>query len=134
MQKIYKNHTDPRTEAVLLEFGTFQPSYKLTNGKTLAEDMVARPKQGAQDAAALVTSWQAIAAGVKSLNGGEEYYNTTLTQLQAFALEATQQSAKIARAVGKITKVFDGGSPMKNDDTDGREATISGIQDRRGAS
>ena len=48
VQRIYRNKTDPRTEAVLLEFGTLSPhSYTLTNGLTLAEDMVQRPKKGA---------------------------------------------------------------------------------------
>ena len=28
VQMLYKNHTDPRTEAVLLEFGTFKPTCK----------------------------------------------------------------------------------------------------------
>ena len=48
---------------MLLEFRTFKPSYnKLTNRKTLAEDMVARAKQGVQDAAALVTVWQRVSS------------------------------------------------------------------------
>jgi alpha-glucuronidase len=104
VQKLYKNHTDPRTEEVLLEFGTFKPSYRLSNGKTLVEDMIDRPKQGAQDAAALVTAWQGIESSVRTIDGGHAYFNQTLMELQAFAVQATQQSAKIAVAVGKIAK------------------------------
>ena len=104
MQRLYRNHTDPRTEAVLLEVGTFELDYTLTNGKTIAEDMVARPKLGAQQAAALVTSWQSIERGVFSMSGGPAYFNTTLVNLEAFVVQATGQSARIAKAVGKIAE------------------------------
>ena len=103
VQQIYRNKTDPRTEAVLLEFGTLSPhSYTLTNGLTLAEDMVQRPKKGAQGAQALAHGWAALASAVSSMEGGPAYYNTTAISLQAYAQEAAQQATKIAVAVGKM--------------------------------
>ena len=64
--------------------------------------MLDRPKQGAQEAMALVTTWQSIEHGIRSMHGGDAYFNQTLTQLQAFAAQATEQATKIAVAVGKI--------------------------------
>ena len=75
---------------------------RLSNGKTLAQDMLDRPKQGAQEAMALATARHSIEHGVRSMHGDDAYFNQTLTQLQAFAAQATEQSAKIAVAVGKI--------------------------------
>ena len=64
--------------------------------------MLDRPKQGVQEAMALVTTWQSIQRGVRSMRGGDAYFNQTLTQLQAFVAQAIEQSAKIAVAVAKI--------------------------------
>ena len=64
--------------------------------------MIARPKQGAVAAAKLVATWESVAAGVRSMEGGTAYYNQTAAQLQAFAAQATAQAAKVAVAVGRM--------------------------------
>jgi alpha-glucuronidase len=101
VQNLYHNRTDPRTEAVLLEFGTVPTSYKLTDGTSIEEDMLARPQRGAKAAAALVLQWTGLQSMVTDALG-LGYWNYTLNQLLSFAQEASSQVTKIQIAVHKM--------------------------------
>ena len=102
VHQLYKNQSDVRTEAVLLSFGTESTNYKLTDGSTMAADMLARPQRGAASAAAFVTQWKGLEVAVASSQLGVGYWNYTLAQLGLFAAEATSQATKVATAVHKL--------------------------------
>jgi hypothetical protein len=101
LRAVYTNKTDPRAEMNLLEFGEYDWSYKLTNGRSIAEDMVARPAEGLVAAQQMVADWEAAHAAVLAAVG-EPYYNYTLVQLQAFAASAETQVATVRTAVSHL--------------------------------
>ena len=55
LRAVYSNHSDPRSERSLLEWGVFPLNYTLTNGRTLIEDMALRPSEGLRTAISMRT-------------------------------------------------------------------------------
>jgi hypothetical protein len=102
VRALYANATNPITERVLLEFDVYPLDYVLTsNGRTMEVDMVTRPMEGVNATQTLLEQWISLERWVTE-TGGFGFYNTTLTQLQAFLLEGQQQAARVATAVGKL--------------------------------
>ena len=103
VQAIYSNYSDPRTEAVLLEWGLFEYNYTLTNGRTILEDMAKRPVDGLNTAQALLSSWKgdATSTAVKAAVG-EVFHSTVASQLQAFV---TLAQAQVKSLHGKLAKL-----------------------------
>eukprot|EP01043_Picozoa_sp_COSAG02_P022672 COSAG02_NODE_1185_length_14007_cov_52.908398_7_plen_982_part_00 len=103
VQEIYSNYTDSRTEAVLLEWGLFEYNYTLTNGRTILEDMMQRPVEGATGAQRLLSDWTApnTAAAVKQAVG-KEFYDTVTTELEGFVQLAQTQVHSVHSKLAKL--------------------------------
>ena len=102
MRALYSEATNPVTERVLLEFNVYPLDYTLKgNGRTIKRDMVTRPLEGVNLTQDVLQQWVSLKNWVVSTSGFG-FYNTTLTQLQAFVVEGQQQAARVAAAVGKL--------------------------------
>ena len=103
VQKIYSNYSDPRTEAILLEWGLFEYNYTLMNGRTIMEDMAKRPVDGLTTVQQLVSSWNSdeTSAAVKAAVG-KVYYSTVASQLEVFATLAQTQVKSLHSKLAKL--------------------------------
>ena len=99
VQRIYSNHSDPRTEVALLEFGQFALDYRLTNGRTLIEDMLQSPVEGLNLTRAMQARWAALE---QALAPSGNYWNATAGALGLFVRQSTVQASRLATALGKL--------------------------------
>jgi len=112
VRAIYKNHSDPRTERGLLEFGVFEWNTKLANGRTLIEDAALRPYEGASKAADILSRWtsEELRKAVETACPGN-FWNTTATQLDIFSSLGSSMAALIHKALAKLHKIPPAPSP-----------------------
>ena len=86
----------------MLEFDVYKLDYTLkSNGRTIKQDMVMRPQEGVNLTRQVLQQWMSLQSWVVNTSGFG-YFNTTLTQLQAFVDEGQQQAVRVATAVGKL--------------------------------
>merc|ERR1712224_538045 len=104
VQKIYRNYTDPRSEAVLLEWDTFPLTYRLTNGRTLIEDMMAHPIEGLNATLEMQKAWKepAMEAAIKVAAKGN-YWDVVAQELDLFVYQARVLNQRLQEAFKKLT-------------------------------
>ena len=101
LRAVYTNHSDPRSERSLLEWGVFPLNYTLTNGRTLIEDMALRPSEGLRTAISMRDKWLQVEAAVRAAVGGA-YYETTLRELEEFVVVATEMVEHLHAALALL--------------------------------
>ena len=76
---------------------------RLTNGRTILEDMAQRPVDGLHTAQQMASTWNssAMAAAVKDAVG-EVFYSTVAAQLTAFATSAASQVETVHGRIAKL--------------------------------
>jgi alpha-glucuronidase len=101
VRAIYSNHSDPRSEKSLLEWGVFPLTYRLQNGRTLIEDMALRPSEGLATAISMRDSWRTAEAAVRAAVG-DAYYEATDAELQEFVVIATEMVGHLRTALALL--------------------------------
>lgn len=104
LHKIYSNYTDPRSEESLLEWGTFPLSYRLTNGRTIIEDMMMRPIEGLNATLQMQEAWnrEDMKAAVTASAKGN-YWEAVSEDLALFADLARIQNEYLQYALKKLS-------------------------------
>ena len=96
---IYSNISDPRTEAVLLEFGVFKLNHVLTNGRTLIKDMRLRPSEGVNATLSMQVAWNTVRAPLLTM--GNLWANVS-RELALFVAQAKLQEQRLHSALDKL--------------------------------
>ena len=97
LQAIYGNASDPRTQAGLLEFGSYKPSHTLPSGISLLDDMKQRPVAGLNVTLQMMSLWQQLKGSVD-----DRYWAVTATEMALFAQQAQLQNARLQTALAKL--------------------------------
>ena len=99
VRSIYTNLSDPRAEAMLLEFGVFKLSYMLTNGRTLIEDMRLRPSEGVNATLRMQAAWNKLRAPLATMGN---LWTSVSRELELFVTQAQLQEQRLHSALAKL--------------------------------
>jgi len=101
LRQVYSNYTDPRSEKSLLEFGVFPLNFTLTNGRSLIEDMRARPSEGLATAIAMRNEWAGRESDIRAAVG-DRFFETTAQELEEFVVIANEMVAHLKQALALL--------------------------------